>query len=394
MADIINKSVVYFYDEDWGWTFFFTYHSQFQREDTAVIAIEVLFLMIIFLWALIGNSLVIYIILRNKKMRTNINFFILNLSISDILFTLGNPFIATTRITESWLLGEFMCHMVLYIEFICGFVSIWTLTFISINRFKCIVLGITCRMRSRTVCILIVSLWIVSAILFIPTAMYFKVKEFPFNDSTATICTLIWPKFESGFRISSLFLGGAFVLAFVIPIIILTHNYIRIYRYLKQRREALLKFKDDTDSQDSRRKSVGYQKRLSISDIKRNQRDVRVVKVLILIVGTFLLSWIPFFIIMALIVYDNTALINAFTPEPNLHVSSQYFILAMCIAFVNACVNPVVYGTLNQNFKREFKALFQNICPQFCMTEKKRDADIQCFKQSVIENGCGPRSNL
>ena len=80
---------------------------------------------------LTGNVLVSLIIFRNKKMRTSANYFILNMSISDILFLL---IIMPRKIYESfagfrgWLIkgivGEITCKLVYFTQDITVAVSI------------------------------------------------------------------------------------------------------------------------------------------------------------------------------------------------------------------------------------------------------------------------------
>ena len=59
---------------------------------------------------LIGNLLVIFVILRNRTMKTVTNVFLVNLAVSDVLFlTFCAPFTATIYITKDWPFGEHMC---------------------------------------------------------------------------------------------------------------------------------------------------------------------------------------------------------------------------------------------------------------------------------------------
>lgn len=62
---------------------------------------------IIFILALFGNSLVVYIIIRKKTMRTATNIFICSLACSDLLVTFFCiPFTLLQNISSEWLGGK------------------------------------------------------------------------------------------------------------------------------------------------------------------------------------------------------------------------------------------------------------------------------------------------
>ena len=60
---------------------------------------------------LLGNSLVIYVVLRFSKMKTVTNMYILNLAIADECFLVGIPFLIATSATGDWPFGMIMCKV-------------------------------------------------------------------------------------------------------------------------------------------------------------------------------------------------------------------------------------------------------------------------------------------
>ncbi|XP_029421360.1 kiSS-1 receptor isoform X1 [Nannospalax galili] len=76
-----------------------------------------LFFAALMLLGLVGNSLVIYVICRHKHMRTVTNFYIANLAATDVTFLLCCvPFTALLYPLPAWVLGDFMCKFVNYIQ--------------------------------------------------------------------------------------------------------------------------------------------------------------------------------------------------------------------------------------------------------------------------------------
>lgn len=77
---------------------------------------------IIFLLAIVGNSLVILTLVQNKRMRTITNLFLLNLAVSDIfLGVFCMPFTLVGTILRNFIFGEIMCKLLPFLQgkFVC-----------------------------------------------------------------------------------------------------------------------------------------------------------------------------------------------------------------------------------------------------------------------------------
>ena len=85
---------------------------------------------------LVGNLLVIYIILSDKKMRRSVtNLFIMNLALADLLIMLfGIPEIVMFMLNRGWLLGLAMCKFQRYVLTVSVYVSIMTLVAVCVER--------------------------------------------------------------------------------------------------------------------------------------------------------------------------------------------------------------------------------------------------------------------
>ncbi|MGH0180526.1 UNVERIFIED_CONTAM: hypothetical protein FKN15_004474 [Acipenser sinensis] len=70
---------------------------------------------LIILLGLVGNSLVIYMIIKYKNMRTVTNYFIANLALADLMVdSLCLPFTLVYTLLDEWKFGAVMCHLVPY----------------------------------------------------------------------------------------------------------------------------------------------------------------------------------------------------------------------------------------------------------------------------------------
>ncbi|XP_055463690.1 kiSS-1 receptor isoform X1 [Psammomys obesus] len=94
-----------------------------------------LFFAVLMVLGLVGNSLVIYVICRHKHMRTVTNFYIANLAATDVTFLLCCvPFTALLYPLPAWVLGDFMCKFVNYIQQVSVQATCATLTAMSVDR--------------------------------------------------------------------------------------------------------------------------------------------------------------------------------------------------------------------------------------------------------------------
>ncbi|KAK3579424.1 hypothetical protein CHS0354_028222 [Potamilus streckersoni] len=65
---------------------------------------------IIIVASLVGNFLVIVVVLKNKRMQTATNFYIVNLAVADILVTVACSWVQlVNNLTNGWILGTFFC---------------------------------------------------------------------------------------------------------------------------------------------------------------------------------------------------------------------------------------------------------------------------------------------
>lgn len=76
--------------------------------------LQVLVMALSFVLAVGANLGIGACVLRYKEMRTPTNLCLVNLAAADLLFALGVPAVAYTRLTQSWRLGEAVCRMLPY----------------------------------------------------------------------------------------------------------------------------------------------------------------------------------------------------------------------------------------------------------------------------------------
>ena len=117
LIEIVENSSLPF---DWE-EFFRKYNPQndpqIWRQKVIKNSIVILLYSIIFVISLFGNSFVFYIIFSTRQMRTVTNYYIANITFSDIMMTLINiPFNTARLLLDDWPFGHFLCKCLPFIQ--------------------------------------------------------------------------------------------------------------------------------------------------------------------------------------------------------------------------------------------------------------------------------------
>ena len=90
---------------------------------------------LIVLFAAGGNTIVIWIVMTNKRMRTVTNYFLVNLSITDIMTSICNVIPNVIFVlTSEWKFGRIYCRISSFVALLSLAASVFTLTAIAIDR--------------------------------------------------------------------------------------------------------------------------------------------------------------------------------------------------------------------------------------------------------------------
>ncbi|XP_041369647.1 probable G-protein coupled receptor 83 [Gigantopelta aegis] len=304
--------------------------SIFRKDKVAENSILIIAYSILCVISLFGNSLVCYVILKNKRLHTATNFFIANLAISDLLVTCLNvPFNIIRHMMDDWLLGDFLCNLVNFSLMVSVYVSTYTLTVIAIDRHRLVLTPLSFRMsKLRAVCIL-GFVWIGAISLALPYGIYQKVKDVNLIYTTVRRCRTEYPEpsdmFEQYLTVLTI------IMQYCTPLTLIALAYGRIVLRLWARTHV---------------GAVTAHQQLSQHNAKK-----RSIKLLITVVVVFALCWLPLNLYHLLTdLHPNTAMF---------HYDSTTFFICHWVAISSTCYNPFVYCWLNEQFREEVKARFR-----------------------------------
>ncbi|XP_019958372.2 somatostatin receptor type 5-like [Paralichthys olivaceus] len=270
---------------------------------------------IVFIVGFLGNTLVIYVVVRYAKMKTVTNMYILNLALADELYILGIPFLGTNSALSYWPFGDFFCKVYMTADAMSQFSSTICLTVMSIDRYLAVVYPIrSSKWRKPQVAkVLNVMVWVVSFLIGLPVTIYSGVQ------TELNTCNITWP--EPNDLWSIVFILYTSILGFFGPLFVISLCYLIIV--IKVR-------------------SAGVRAGLT----KRRRSERKVTRMVVIIVLVFVLCWLPFFT-------ANIVNLVYIIPESNA-TATVYFSLVI-LTYVNSCANPILYGFLSDNFKQSFQ---------------------------------------
>ncbi|ALC43134.1 Lkr [Drosophila busckii] len=330
--------------------------AEFERLYTApveIVALLSIFYGSISIMAVIGNTLVIWVVATTRQMRTVTNMYIANLAFADVIIGLFSiPFQFQAALLQRWNLPYFMCGFCPFVQALSVNVSVFTLTAIAIDRHRAIINPLRARPTKFISKFIIAGIWLLAFLFAAPFPIAFRVEEitdrFRENDKyfnlTRPFCM---NKNLSDEQLKAYRYALVFV-QYLVPFCVISFVYIQMAVRLWGTRAP-------GNAQDSR-------------DITLLKNKKKVIKMLIIVVVIFGLCWLP------LQAYN---ILYVTIPEINdYHFISIVWFCCDWLAMSNSCYNPFIYGIYNEKFKREFNKRFA-AC--FCKFQTSLEAHERTF---------------
>ncbi|KAG9275920.1 chemokine-like receptor 1 [Astyanax mexicanus] len=280
-----------------------------------------------FVLGVVGNGIVIWVAGFRMKKTVNTVWF-LNLAVADFLFTAFLPLsVAYTAMYFHWPFGRFMCKLNSTLSFLNMFASVYILVVISVDRCISVVRPIWAQ-NHRSVSrasLLSLMVWVFALLLSSP---YFAFRDTApdHENENAIICYNNFAfsddyENEEVVKLRVLrhraMIITRFLLGFVIPFSIIVSCYAVIVQRLKRNR--------------------------SMSG--RTGRPFRIIAAVII---AFFLCWAPYHILVLIEMVNHMSIEENSTLE---HITIIGIPIATSLAFLNSCLNPLLYVFVGQHFK-------------------------------------------
>lgn len=309
--------------------------------------------------AFLGNLLVIYVIYRNRGLRTVTNMFLVGLSVADFLTSsLIMPLTASIFIRGKWMFSEGVCVFQGIFILCLVWNSLHMVTLMAINRYFCVRKPSLYRkwFTKKNTGAMITTISVLSFILAI-SPYWSGLVTYIFRPGKAACFMTFDPKRKLGKIAYTVFL---LVIYTVLPMVFIAFCYYKVFRMVKQHAIA---------TKNTIRSLARQASNLSLEEI-------RTTKLLLVLVVAFIICWVPVITVDFLNVIMGTG-----------SLPREAYVTYTLFAFGSSCINPIVCLTLNSKIRREakkvilFKRLRQVEDPE-ATKETKRELTIIFAKEN------------
>ncbi|KAK7493350.1 hypothetical protein BaRGS_00015476 [Batillaria attramentaria] len=296
--------------------------------------------------ALFGNLLLIAVVLRTPRMRSTINCYIANMALADLMVALGPMWIhVTSDVIDGWPLGGFLCKFNSLVQVTAMVASVMTLMAIAGDRFFAIIFPLKSRVTERRVSFVVIFIWLSALGIGLPPLFFYTYTERQWKDYLESFCTDVWPavvsddgECDQGLTSKQAYWTVVSVVLNWLPMAVMVAVYAVIIHRLRFSRVQ---------------PSAGRNKSLMSAVQRRSKR--KVVKMLVAVLISFMVCTIPFQVTNLYPLYSHD--MNEKLPAWH---KTVYF-AAVFLMYTNSAINPILYGGLNENFRRGARDLFNSL---------------------------------
>ncbi|XP_066581150.1 octopamine receptor beta-2R isoform X2 [Prorops nasuta] len=370
------------------------YYPHHQQEDWPDVPLAVLkgcILGSIIITAVFGNLLVMVSVMRHRKLRIITNYFVVSLALADMLVAMfAMTFNASVQVTGKWLFGYFMCDVWNSLDVYFSTSSILHLMCISVDRYYAIVkpLKYPINMTKKVVMYMLLACWLSPAIIsFVPIFNGWYTTE------ENNLHRHRHPE-QCAFKVNKIYAMLSSSISFWIPCTIMSLTYLSIFKEANRQEKQmhsrmgnamLLSHRPSKDMNNLNNingelNSAGSSKTLTLNEISTDhlhtptkdknmmkmKREHKAARTLGIIMGTFILCWLPFFLW-----YVITTLCEESCPCPDIVIAILFW-----IGYTNSALNPLIYAYFNRDFREAFKNTLQ--CA-FCSLCRREPSDLEAL---------------
>ncbi|KAE8618705.1 hypothetical protein XENTR_v10009465 [Xenopus tropicalis] len=283
---------------------------------------------IIVIVSVVGNIIVMWIILAHKRMRTVTNYFLVNLAFAEASMSAFNTVINFTyAIHNHWYYGLIYCKFHNFFPISAVFSSIYSMTAIALDRYMAIIHPLKPRLSATATRIVIAVIWGFAFALAFPQGYFATVEPTP----DRVVCYMEWPESENR-KFEKVYQVLLFGLIYFLPLLVIGCSYTFIGM-------TLWASEIPGDSSDRYHEQVVAKR--------------KVVKMMIVVVCTFAICWLPYHIYF---------LLQLFLPDESQKFYQQLYLGIMWLGMSSTMYNPIIYCCLNDRFRIGFKHVFR-WCP-------------------------------
>ncbi|XP_053567942.1 orexin receptor type 2 [Bombina bombina] len=304
---------------------------------------------------------------KNHHMRTVTNYFIVNLSLADVLVTITClPATLVVDITETWFFGKTLCKIIPYLQTVSVSVSVLTLSCIALDRWYAICHPLMFKSTAKRARNSIIIIWIVSCVIMIPQAIVMECSSvFPELANKTILFTVCDERWE-GEIYSKAYHICFFFITYMVPLCLMILAYLQIFRKLWCRQipgtssVVERKWKPLQCPMQSRIQGQQASKpRMNAvaAEIKQIRARRKTARMLMVVLIVFAICYLPISVLNVL-----KRVFGMFDKTNDRETVYAWFTFSHWLVYANSAANPIIYNFLSGKFREEFKAAFSCCC--------------------------------
>lgn len=316
--------------------------------------IYAVFLALVLLLCLLGNSLICFAIALSPRLReTPTNYFIVSLAISDMCYAIFQcPLrIFTILHNRAFCASERVCYLLILTDIICTPATISTLFVIAIDRCFCIVSPFFYQehMTKGKAKIIILGVWVYAAI-------WASLSTFSWHSPFGKTIGI---KGGTCMNNNPYFYLTSYFIVTLIPLVVMAFTYVVILRVAVIQIRAIRATEVHIPQENIDRKDKKYAKMSKSS--RRTNREFKATATLAIVYGAFFVCWFPPCIINIVIGFKGASSFkNLQSTNPPLF-NFIYYTFMEVLPTLSTAINPIIYNIFNRQFRAAFKAVFFRI---------------------------------
>ncbi|XP_042200527.1 substance-P receptor-like [Callorhinchus milii] len=289
--------------------------SKFHQPDWQIALWSIAYSAIVFV-AVVGNIVVMWIILAHKRMRTVTNYFLVNLAFAEASMAAFNTVVNfVSALHNEWYFGLVYCRFHNFFPITAMFASIYSMTAIALDRYMAIIHPLKPRLSATATKVVIGVIWTLALALAFPQC-YYSITEEMYGKM---VCYVQWsPREEEIEPSKTTYHVCVTVLVYFLPLAVMGFAYTVVG-------VTLWAGTIPGDSSERYREQINAKR--------------KVVKMMIVVVSTFAVCWLPFHVYF---------LLDHFYPEIYAQTYiQQVYLFIFWLAMSSTMYNPIIYCLLN-----------------------------------------------
>ncbi|KAE8602460.1 hypothetical protein XENTR_v10014002 [Xenopus tropicalis] len=285
-----------------------------------------LFMLGAIIFTTVGNLMVIISVSHFKQLQTPTNVLVMSLAIADFLLgLLVMPYSMVRSLTSCWYFGEVFCKLHSCIDMMLSTTSIFHLFFISVDRYYavCQPLHYYKNITTSVIEVFVFISWCLPCIY--SFGLFFSNVDTEGTQDIGIFCTgscfilldKLWGTISS---LISFYIPGNFIIGI----------YIYIFSVAKKQAKIVHHYPSTQDQKPNSRIKLS----LTI--------ETKAAKTLSIVMGTFLLCWLPF------------SVVALFDPYFNFASANGIYDIVLWLGYINSTLNPMIYAFFYPWFRKCF----------------------------------------